>query len=96
MVLKAKIENLGRLLYRAGLTRLLSRKQTMESLDRQLQALNPNRILERGYSITFRKRDQKMIRSIKDIRSGDVLITRLCDGKVESLAKDPDQPELFS
>lgn len=96
MILQAKIENLGRLLYRAGLTRLLSRKQTVESLDRQLQALNPSRILERGYSITFRKRDQKMIRSIKDIRPGDVLITRLCDGKVESWAKDPDQPELFS
>lgn len=95
MVFRAKMENLENLLYRSGLARLRDQQQTVEALDRQLQALNPNRVLERGYSMTFRKKDQKIIRSVREIRPGDVLITRFHEGQVESLARDPDQPELF-
>ena len=42
--------------------------------------LNPERILKRGYSITIN--DGKIIKSVKALKKGDIIINKLSDGEV--------------
>jgi exodeoxyribonuclease VII large subunit len=67
----------------------------LDALGAQLEALSPQRVLRRGYSITVHKKRGKPIRSAKELDAGDKIITRFVDGSVESTVDDPDQPSLF-
>ena len=74
---------------------LVLRKQGLDALARQLQAVGPENVLKRGYTITTRKKDGALLRSSTEVKRGDRLITRFADGQAESVAEDPRQPELF-
>jgi exodeoxyribonuclease VII large subunit len=64
-------------------------------LERHLHAVGPENVLRRGFTITLDKRGQKILRSAKEVATGDTLTTRFADGQVESIAQDPRQPRLF-
>ena len=49
----------------------------------QLNALNPRQVLNRGYSISTTK-DGKVIKTIKDVKPGQEIITSLNDGTINS------------
>ena len=49
----------------------------------QLEALNPKKVLDRGYSISTSK-DGRVIQSIKDISKGEEIITSVKDGTIIS------------
>ena len=49
-----------------------------------LEAVSPLKVLARGYSVTQREPDGRLIRSIQDVQSGDNLRTILTDGRIES------------
>jgi len=70
------------------------RAQRLEALAGQLEALAPQRVLARGYSITSVKKSGAIVRSATDVKPGDRLITRVSDGQVESVVDDA-QPRLF-
>lgn len=53
-----------------------------------LQMLSPLRVLDRGYSITFRAKDGGVVRSIADVEPGDRIRTRLTDGEISSSVED--------
>ena len=53
----------------------------------QLIALNPEGILERGYSITLNK-DGKVITSKNDVKTNDEMLTILRDGKIKSKVEE--------
>ena len=53
---------------------------------KELEALNPTAIIDRGYSISLDK-DGKVIKSIKDINVNDEIVIILKDGTVESQVK---------
>ncbi|HWE04235.1 MAG TPA: exodeoxyribonuclease VII large subunit [Tepidisphaeraceae bacterium] len=89
--LKASIDRFNR----AAQSGFLERRRRLDALERQLQALNPSNVLQRGYSMTFRKKDGSLIRSVEQVKPGDRLQTRLADGQIESIADDPRQPRLF-
>lgn len=89
-----RLQRLSLTLSHKASLRIIRIKGTIDAYDRQLQALSPTNVLKRGYSVTTLKNGQ-LVRSAKDVKRGDVLITRLADGTVESTAKDPKQPELF-
>jgi len=55
-------------------------KETVAKLD----MLSPLSILARGYSITYLKGSKKSVVNTADVHKGDVLVTRLSDGTVES------------
>lgn len=55
----------------------------------RLEALNPTRVLSRGYSITYDK-DGKVISNVNNINVGDILVTRLSNGEVTSTVKKVD------
>lgn len=49
-----------------------------------LAALSPLATLSRGYSATYRAPDQTLLRSIRDVRTDDEIVTQLADGRVVS------------
>ena len=52
-------------------------------------------MLRRGFTLTIRKKDGRILRSATEVRPGDRMITRFADGQVEWTAEDPRQPGLF-
>ena len=47
------------------------REKITESLRSKLIALNPGAVLERGYSIVFRKKDSKVVTDQSMVKKGD-------------------------
>ncbi|MDB5298488.1 MAG: exodeoxyribonuclease large subunit [Phycisphaerales bacterium] len=70
-------------------------RERLAALGRQLEAVGPENVLKRGYTITLRKRDGAPIRSAEEVKPGDRLITRFADGQVESVTEDSRQLPLF-
>ena len=56
----------------------------------QLEALNPKKVLSRGYSISSSK-DGKVISSIKDIKEGQEIITTVKDGTIISTVESVEE-----
>ncbi len=54
--------------------------------ERQLNAVSPLRVLERGYSVTT-GRDGRLVRSVTDAAPGDRLSTRVSDGTIDSMVE---------
>jgi exodeoxyribonuclease VII large subunit len=72
-----------------------ARKQKLDALSGHLTALGPEQILRRGYSITRLKKGGQIVRAAEQVRVGMRLITELSAGKIESIAADDKQAELF-
>jgi exodeoxyribonuclease VII large subunit len=64
-------------------------------LEARLRALSPQAVLMRGYSITTIKKGGVIVRSTKQVKAGERLVTRFADGEVESIAQDQKQMPLF-
>jgi exodeoxyribonuclease VII large subunit len=64
-------------------------------VEARVRALDPRRVLERGYSIT-RRDDGRVLRSATDLVPGDVLVTAMADGvvrsHVEAIDSTPPEP----
>ena len=52
----------------------------------KLEILNPITTLKRGYSVTLK--DDKIIKSIKNLSKGDEIKTSLSDGKIVSIVEE--------
>jgi exodeoxyribonuclease VII large subunit len=90
-----RVRRLDDALRRSASTTLAAAGREVESLDARLRALSPLNVLKRGYSVTTRKRDGRVVRTADEVGAGDKLVTRLGEGTIESVASDPKQPELF-
>ena len=66
----------------------------LEALRRELTALDPRGVLARGYSI-MRRKDGSAVRSPGDVKAGDVVVTQVHDGAIESTVRDAKQLDLF-
>jgi exodeoxyribonuclease VII large subunit len=55
-----------------------------------LESLSPLKVLARGYSVTVRADDGKVVRSIADTAPGMPIITELKDGRVRSIVEKVD------
>ncbi|MBX3390001.1 MAG: exodeoxyribonuclease VII large subunit [Phycisphaeraceae bacterium] len=83
----------------------------VDAIEKHLNAIAPQRVVERGFSITLNSKG-KVVRSISDVGAGDTLRTRVADGTIDStvgnsLSRKPvaktgasraksGQPDLFS
>jgi exodeoxyribonuclease VII large subunit len=94
-VFRQKLLSIGALFDQSQRSTFRAAHQRVEAMTRQLEALSPTGVLSRGYSITSIKKDGRIVRSVREIRAGDVLVTRLSDGTIQSVARDPNQLELF-
>ncbi|MGH7290792.1 MAG: exodeoxyribonuclease VII large subunit, partial [Myxococcota bacterium] len=68
----------------AAARRLRLSQVGLDGASQRLEAIGPQRVLARGYSITMRK-DGRLVRSIRDVRRGDGMITRVSDGEIGSI-----------
>lgn len=60
------------------------RRDRMESLGRQLAAVDPHRVLHRGYSYTTTE-SGALVASVEDVGDGDRIVTRVRDGSIDSV-----------
>ena len=66
---------------------LVESERALDALEARLRALDPDRTLARGWSIT-RRADGQVVRSPADVSPGDVLTTRVAGGDVRSTVSD--------
>ncbi|OXM88166.1 exodeoxyribonuclease VII large subunit [Paenibacillus rigui] len=59
------------------------KSQQLLSMMRQLDALSPLKVMQRGYSLVYDEKEQQLIKSIGQVQIGDVLKLRLMDGRVD-------------
>ncbi|MBM3889360.1 MAG: exodeoxyribonuclease VII large subunit, partial [Verrucomicrobia bacterium] len=62
----------------------LDRQHALKELSGRLALLGPQNVLNRGYSITTRVADGKVVTAPRQVRRGERLRTRLREGEVES------------
>ena len=62
-------------------------EKDVDTRKKQLEILNPKKILKRGYSITVNEKGD-IITSIKDVKVGEKVITTLDDGNIISEVED--------
>ena len=74
---------------------LRRRNQVLHGLELQLQALDPQRVLHRGYSLTTLKKSGILVRDASQLKPGDRLVTRFASGSVDAVVEDSVQLPLF-
>ena len=89
-----QLTELNRRLGTAMRANLSAKTVKLDALTRELDAIGPLQVLKRGYSITMRRRDRQIVKSVKEIQPGDRLVTRFADGEQEWTASDG-QMKLF-
>jgi len=82
------LDNLARRLYSAGKNSFEKHRNRLSLSLSRLEALSPLKILARGYSVTRRLPDRRLLKSVVDIHTGDSLETILSDGRIVSSIKD--------
>lgn len=87
MLRSQEIDELTLELERATSTFWDRKEEQLRMAAGKLESLSPLQVLSRGYSVTTRNSDQKLIRSSNDVREGDILRTRLAEGEVLSQVK---------
>ena len=73
---------------RAARLRLDRVRQRTEKLAARLDALSPLAVLARGYSVTQRAADGRVVRSARDLAPGEVISTRFADGRAVSRVEE--------
>ncbi|HEY3245154.1 MAG TPA: exodeoxyribonuclease VII large subunit, partial [Phycisphaerae bacterium] len=68
---------------------------SMRGLQGRLEALSYKGTLQRGYSITRRKKDRSVLRDPAATTDGDIIVTETAVGELESRVINRRQPELF-
>jgi exodeoxyribonuclease VII large subunit len=72
-----------------GICRILSdRNGHFQRLAGKLQSLSPLSVLARGYSLTSDAKSGELLRSVRRIKSGQRLLTRLADGEFFSFVDE--------
>ena len=80
-----QLQQLQARLQQAMQQQLGSAKNNLAMQAGRLDSVSPLNVLARGYSITKSKQG-KVIKSVTQVNSGDILITELADGTIESQA----------
>ena len=92
---RGRLETIEGRLKRSMLNDLKHRGSRVAGFAAHLQALGPDNILRRGYSLTTIKKGGAVVRDAKQLRAGERIVTRLAEGSVESVVEDAAQMPLF-
>ena len=63
----------------------------MENLILRLESVSPISILARGYSLTYRAKDNSLIRSIRQVENQELLQIKLSDGELDCRVEKTNQ-----
>jgi exodeoxyribonuclease VII large subunit len=90
--LQQRLDEIEERLQRATRQRLERARQLLQGATGRLESLSPLNVLARGYSLTRRSTDQKVLRSADQVRPGDVVVTVVQHGhftsRVEEIGRD--------
>lgn len=89
-----QLDNQYRLLVSAGKNCFESYKNRLSLAVSRLDALSPLKILARGYSVSRIAADKKLVKSVKDVRTGTLMETILPDGSITSAITDVSKRKL--
>jgi exodeoxyribonuclease VII large subunit len=64
------------------------KKELLNTVEGKLHALSPLAILKRGYSITFRAKDGKVVKDAKNLKTKELIKTRLAKGEIISKVEE--------
>ena len=89
----ARLDGLERELTRSVRGRITRSRDYLLAIERELHAIEPVRVLSRGFSVTLDEKGQ-LVRSVEQAEPGALLTTRLSDGSVHSrvLGEQPSTP----
>ena len=79
------IDKYLKILENASIKKIKDCKLVMAKNVSKLDALSPLKTLTRGYSIASLKESHKVIKSVKDVKNGDIVEVRVEDGKFETI-----------
>ncbi len=85
---RERLATLAGRLGRATTVQVRSRRERIEALGRQLAAVDPHGVLGRGYSYTTTA-SGALVASVDDVSDGDRIVTRVCDGSIDSVVGKP-------
>ncbi len=71
---------------------LALRRSAVAGLTQTLGAVGPQTVLARGYAVVRRAADDRVVRSVKQVKPGDGLSVRVSDGSFSARASDREQP----
>ena len=80
---RTQLTALSQRLAHSGRRHLDQRKEQLVSLSRNLNAVSPLAVLDRGFSISLTD-SRKVVRQTADVAPGQTLVTRLADGTIHS------------
>jgi exodeoxyribonuclease VII large subunit len=89
---ESQVDALDERLQRAMQKRLEQGRQSLETLGATLNALSPLAIFERGYTLTKRVRDGKIIRDVETVSVGDRISTLVANGEIISEVVESSAP----
>ncbi len=84
MFARKRLDSAGRQLVQSMQVTLRQRKQEWLTHVRQLDALSPLKVMQRGYSLVYDEKEKHIINSINQVQIGDILKLRLKDGRVDA------------
>jgi exodeoxyribonuclease VII large subunit len=84
---RRELSSLDGRLKQAVFTELTQHRNRVAEYGKMIRLLGPQQTLERGYSITL-DGNGEVVRSIKSVRPGDKLLTRLLDGEIGSTVNE--------
>ncbi|MDQ8735550.1 exodeoxyribonuclease VII large subunit [Paenibacillus sp. LHD-38] len=58
-------------------------KHKLFSTMKQLDALSPLKVMSRGYSLVYDEQEQRLIKSIQDVKPGDIVKVKVADGQLD-------------
>jgi exodeoxyribonuclease VII large subunit len=88
-VFRQRLDDLQARLSPLGLRAIEDRGERIESLAARLEGLSPLKVLARGYSVTSGE-DGRIVRAAKDVKIGEVVLTRLAKGRLRSKVEGHD------
>jgi exodeoxyribonuclease VII large subunit len=83
-----KLDGLAERARRAVKVSLDRRRGLLERAAARLASLSPLHVLARGYSLTRKQSDGKLLRSAAEVQQGERLVTRLCQGELVSVVEE--------
>lgn len=88
-----RLSEASQLLTRTGSALIKDHRNQLESLEKQLELMDPIHIIKRGFSITTQK--GKAVMDLQNIQQGDTITTWVAGGQIEStithISAQPDQ-----
>ncbi len=81
--MRKDLQSIQQQLVRAVQNRSRLSQQRFAALIKQLDALSPLKVMERGYSVVYDEQEQTVLNSITQVQPGDIVKIRMKDGRLD-------------